>query len=274
MGLLRFGVGPVAAGDSRRNDRAQAERALTRTIGSSTVVVPASSYAELLDKLVKSEIDLGWLPPALCVRAIDRGVTLLLGCVRAPFSAKLYHGAIFVPSGSSRKQPSDLRGARIAWVDPDSCSGYLFPRLALGEECGLDPGTLFAEERMLGSHEAVVRAVASGEVDCGATYVDTMADGTTRAGWMRGVAADAMRAIVTSAPIPSDAVCASNAMPRAQRDQVSAALAELHRSPEGAATLENLFEVARLEPALPRHYDLVRRAMLGTGAAISSTRFR
>jgi hypothetical protein len=38
--------------------------------------------------------------------------------------------------------------------------------------------------------------------------------------------------------------------------------------------LRDLFDVARLEPALPRHYDLVRRAIAGTGAAISSTKFR
>jgi hypothetical protein len=38
--------------------------------------------------------------------------------------------------------------------------------------------------------------------------------------------------------------------------------------------LRDLFDVARLEPALPRHYDLVRRAMSGAGAPISSTKFR
>jgi phosphonate transport system substrate-binding protein len=256
MGLLRFGVGPIAAGDERREHRAQAESALSRAVASDVRVIPTASYAELFQKLERGDVDLAWLPPVLVVRGIDRGMTLLLGCVRG---AKLYHGAIFVSPSSPRTKPADLRGARVGWVDPDSCSGYLFPRVTLSEEHGLDPATLFSEEHMLGSHDAVVRAVERGEVDCGATWARTTST---------------MRAVVTSAPIPSDAVCAAQSMDRARRDHVSAALAELHRSPEGATTLHRLFDVARLEPALPRHYDLVRRAMVGTGAAISSTRFR
>ena len=238
------------------------------------MLVASSSYAELLERLVADEVDMAWLPPALCVRGIERGATLLVGAVRAPHSAKLYHGALFVPASSSRAQPADLRGARVAWVDHESCSGYLFPRIALSEDHGLDPATLFAKERVLGGHDAVVRAVARGEADCGATFVDTMPDGSARAGWMRELAPDAMRVVVLSAPIPSDAICASNAMDRERRDRSCAALVDLHRSPEGAALLHELFDVARLEPALPRHYDIVRRALAGSGAAISSTRFR
>jgi phosphonate transport system substrate-binding protein len=241
------------------------------------LVIASATYAELLERLTRGDVDLAWLPPALCVRAIDRGMTLLLGCVRESAlhpATKNYHGAMFVAQASERTVAADLRGARVAWVDPDSCSGYLFPRLVLAEEHALDPNALFAEERMLGSHDAVVRAVASGEADCGATYLDAMADGSSRAGWMRALPAEAMRVVVKSAPIPNDAICAAGSLHYMQRDAISAALADLHRAPEGAAMLRELFEVARFEPALPRHYDQVRRAMVSTGAAISSTRFR
>jgi phosphonate transport system substrate-binding protein len=258
MGLLRFGVGPAAAGTERAKVRAHAESALARAAGSQALLIVTESYAELAQKLESGEVDLAWLPPALCVRAIERGATLLLGCVRA--SSKVYHGALFVRTDSPRRVPPDLRGARAAWVDRDSCSGYLFPRIALSDDYALDPATLFSDEKMLGSHDAVIAAVASGESDCGATFASHVPA--------------AMRTILTSAPIPSDAVCASPSMDRGRREALGAALAELHRWTDGAIMLHDLFEVARLEPALPRHYDLVRRAMAGTGAAISSTRFR
>jgi phosphonate transport system substrate-binding protein len=258
MGVLRFGVGPIAAGEDRAKIRSHAESALARAAGSHAILVVTPTYKELEDKLEQGEIDLAWLPPALCVRAIERGATLLLGCVRA--SAKTYRAVIFVRADSSRRDPADLAGARAAWVDPDSCSGYLFPRIALSEEHGLDPAKLFSEEKMLGSHAAVIDAVKKKTADCGATFASGVPDD--------------MRWIVTSAPIPSDAVCASPTMDRAHRDALGAALAELHRWSDGALMLRDLFDVARLEPALPRHYDLVRRAMAGTGAPVSSTKFR
>lgn len=258
MGVLRFGVGPIAAGEDRAKIRAHAETALARAAGSHALLVVTQSYKELEEKLARGDVDLAWMPPALCVRAIERGATLLLGCVRA--SEKTYRAALFVRADSPRRTPADLAGARAAWVDPDSCSGYLFPRIALTEEHGLDPTTLFAEEKMLGSHAKVIAAVVKRQADCGATFA-------------AGVP-DEMRWIVTSAPIPSDAVCASASMERARRDALGAALAELHRFTDGALMLRDLFDVARLEPALPRHYDLVRRAMAGAGAPISSTKFR
>src|SRR4051812_11166202 len=114
MGLLRFGVGPIAAGDQRAKVRAHAESALARAAGSHAILVVTPSYAELATKLEHGDVDLAWMPPALCVRAIERGATLLLGCVRA--SAKVYHGALFVRADSPRRVPADLRGARAAWV--------------------------------------------------------------------------------------------------------------------------------------------------------------
>ena len=256
--LLRFGVGPIAAGAARAKIRAHAESALARAAGSHAILVVTESYKDLENKLQRGEVDLAWLPPALCVRAIDHGATLLLGCVRA--SAKTYQAALFVRADSARRAPGDLTGARVAWVDPESCSGYLFPRIALSEDYGLDPATLWAEEKMLGTHAAVIEAVTKGKADCGATFA-------------AGVPDD-MRWILTSAPIPSDGLCASPSMDRGRRDELGAALAEVHRGADGALMLRDLFDVARLEPALPRHYDLVRRAMAGTGAAISSTKFR
>lgn len=268
MGQVRFGIGPIRVDEDHVRAAAQA---LTRALGAPTAISVSPSYADLLDALNNARVDLAWLPPVLCVRAIERGATLLLGCVRA--QGKLYHGAIFVREDSDVSSVDRLRGARVAWVDPDSCSGYLFPRAALFD-AGFNP-TLLGSERMAGSHANVVRAVVSGQVSAGATYLDTLEDGTTVAGWMREAPAYAMRTLLVSAAIPSDAVCANHTMHKDTRDQISRALSDLHRSADGVAMLRDLFEVRRLEPALPRHYNVVREAIGLAGAGpISSTRFR
>jgi ABC-type phosphate/phosphonate transport system substrate-binding protein len=62
-----------------------------------------------------------------------------------------------------------LKGASIGWVDRESCSGYVMPRLFLAAS-SLDLKTLFSSEMFLGSHSAVVDAVVARRVQVGATF--------------------------------------------------------------------------------------------------------
>jgi phosphonate transport system substrate-binding protein len=253
--MIRVGVGPIAAGSERQALRDRARDVLAGVLGDAVSLEASPTYVELGKTL--GAVDVVWLPPALCVRALDQGMTLLLASVRD--AGTQYHGALFVPSASVRYRPEDLEGLRVAWVDPDSCGGYLFPRAALVER-ELDPNALFKEEKMLGSHRAVVRAVEAGEADCGATYLNSMLDGSTQAGWTRE-GKSAMRAVLVSRPIPADALCAAPSLPSDRREKIGAALADLHTKPEGAAILKELFQVTRLEPSSPLRYDVVRSAL-------------
>ena len=62
-----------------------------------------------------------------------------------------------------------LQGARAAWVNPWSASGYVLARVALAAR-GIDPRTTFLEERFFGSRDAALRAVADGRFDVTATF--------------------------------------------------------------------------------------------------------
>jgi phosphonate transport system substrate-binding protein len=254
--MLRVGVGPIAAGAARQGLRDRAAAVLSKVLGEPITLVASASYVELA-KAMETECDLVWLPPALCVRALDRGMRLVAASVRD--AGTQYHGALFVPARSVRYRPEDLEGLRVGWVDPDSCGGYLFPRAALAER-GFDPKKHFKEEKVLGSHGAVVRAVDAGEIDCGATYLNSMLDGSTQAGWTRE-GKSAMRAVLVSRPIPADAICSSSGLENERRERIGKLLLELHGNPDGAGILRELFQVTRLEPTSPTRYDVVRDAM-------------
>ncbi len=253
---LRVGVGPIAAGAARQALRDRAREVLSRALDEEITLEASPNYVELA-KTMDGSADIVWLPPALCVRALDRGMTLLLASVRD--AGTQYHGALFVPASSLRYRPEDLDGLRVAWVDADSCGGYLFPRAALAER-GFDPKKHFKEEKMLGSHGAVVRAVDAGEVDCGATYLNSMLDGSTQAGWTRE-GKTAMRAVLVSRPIPADALCAAPSLSAERRERIASVLGELHDNPDGSQILRELFQVTRLEPTSPMRYETVRNAM-------------
>jgi phosphonate transport system substrate-binding protein len=258
MERLVFGTGPIARAESRLTTARTFQELLGAQIGAEVVVIVASSYTELSGLVTRGEADVAWLPPAVYVRASEvADVRLLLGSART--GGQQFSGVLFVKSDAPWSDPRDLGGTRVAWVDHDSCAGYLFPRLALAD-CGLDPDELFASQFILGSHHAVARAVEVGKADVGATFVQGV-NVASQAGWSLEVDPNDMRAILYSAPIPADVICASGTLDPSLRDRVVDALAHMHETPGGTEALQGLFDVDRFVPAREEDYEMVRRAM-------------
>ena len=62
-----------------------------------------------------------------------------------------YYSSIVVRRDSAYQTIEDLEGARIAFVDFNSTSGYIHPRWAMRQQ-GIDPDTFFGKTGMGGSH--------------------------------------------------------------------------------------------------------------------------
>jgi len=196
--------------------------ALGRAIGAPAEPRDFDDYPSLLDAMGAGGLDLAWLPPIVAMRAAAGGRALPIALpVRRGVAS--FHSALFAPVGSAIQRPPDLAGARVAWVDRQSASGYLLIRAALRAQ-GVELEHAFAEEHFFGSHEAVVRAVLEGTADVGATYLhhDSAGSGIWRAGW-----GDANVHIVARVgPIPSDVIAAGIHVPVSQMRAVQRALTE------------------------------------------------
>lgn len=249
-----FCMGPVA--DERgASERSALGWALTGALGRPVSVRSMQSYDELVGGLVNA--DFAWLPPAAYVRARAKHDLHLLGALRRQ-NSKTYHGVLFVKRESKRKKLDDLTGARVAWVEPGSASGHLFPRLLL-RESGFSTESL-ADQCYLGTHESVVDAVASGLCDVGATYASFDDSGElVRAGWTRRHD-DAVRVLAVSRPIPADVLCATErGTSLATRLTLTLRAMGGHRSGEGL--LGSIFGATELVDAQPAGYDVVRDAL-------------
>jgi len=139
-----------------------------------TRLVLASDYKGIIDKLARGEIDIGWLGSTSYVEAMadpkQKSAMRLLVKPRR-FKTTSYRGIIIARQDSGIRKLTDLKGKKIAWVDKDSASGYLFPK-ALLLEAGVNPDKDFAEAGFLGKHDAVVLNVLLGKYDAGACYDD------------------------------------------------------------------------------------------------------
>ena len=265
MGAVHRAVlatGPLRVRGATAERRADLAALLEARIGVPIDVVSFADYASLEERLHAGAIELAWLPPALAVRAVDAKVaTMLADLVRAP--GAFFYGTLYVLASSRWHRADELRGARVGWVDRDSCSGYLFPRQALVLR-GLDLGRLFATETFCGSHAQVARAVLSGDIDVGATFlnmdVTRPETGASSAGW-HDTTDEPMRPLLTTDPIPSDVLCVGRAVSDEMRTRALDAFIGLAADPRGKAVLTELFSAERFEPADERRYAAVRAAM-------------
>jgi len=226
------------------------------------VVVVASTYNELSGLVHRGDAQVAWLPPAVYVRSCQRdGVELLLETIRRGGSR--FCSVLFVRADAPYQSIEDLKGEAVAWVDQNSCSGYLFPRISLVDQ-GIDPRTHFKRELVLGSHEAVVRAVEVGTAAIGATFIDQEPSENgkgSRPGWTSEVDLDEMRSILVSEPIPADTISVRGDLPPQLRADLKEALLELHQSDTGAEVIYGLFGAERFEPGTADDYEPIRRAI-------------
>ena len=147
-------------------------RVLGRLVGMPVKVTVASDYAAVVEALRNRTADLAFTHPG--------GYVLASREAKATIVAKnLWHGKstftsrIFVRKDSGIRQLEELRGKTIAFVDPTSSSGYIYP-MALLIQRGLvknrDPKSFFRDVVFAGGHDAAMRALVNGHVDAIASF--------------------------------------------------------------------------------------------------------
>lgn len=172
---LRFGLTPVVLDDRIAFLDAWADW-IERKLGRPVVFVQRSRYREILDLLLQGRLDLAWICGYPYVRNRSR---LELIAVPRFRGRPLYQSYFIVGADSQIKRLHDLEGHLFAWADPDSNSGYLYPRFRLTGD-GRDPDRFFRRTFFTWGHPRSVEAVAEGLADGAAvdSYVwETLARG-------------------------------------------------------------------------------------------------
>jgi phosphonate transport system substrate-binding protein len=75
-----------------------------------------------------------------------------------------YYSMMMVRSSSPYRTLADLKGKKIAFVDFNSTSGYIFPRRAMHNQ-GIDPDQFFGEAVMAGGATQAAMALVNGRVE-------------------------------------------------------------------------------------------------------------
>ena len=226
-------------------------RALATGLGSAVELSLANDYDQLLERVLGGAVDVAWLPPLLHARAAEQGARLLALPQREGWLT--FRSALLVRKDDPVQKPGALRGARAAWRDRASASGYLFPRIELAT-LGAAPDQAYASEKFYGSVVAAAEAVAAGEADlCTCWVCDPAAGDPARATAEiekvlgRELAAK-LRVLHVTEPIPPDGIVVAARLGEEERAAVASALLSLHKTPEGREALNTCFQADRLAP--------------------------
>jgi phosphonate transport system substrate-binding protein len=139
--------------------------------------VQAADYAGVIEGMIAERVDIGSFGAFSYVIATGAGADIDVAGLWSsdtPDGYGDYRSYLVVPVGSDIREPADLAGKRVCFVDPGSTSGFLFPSAAL-LEVGLDPSENSTDITAIfaGGHDASAIAVANGDCDAGFAY-DTM----------------------------------------------------------------------------------------------------
>jgi phosphonate transport system substrate-binding protein len=221
-----------------------------------------TDFAAVREAMCAGQAHIGWLNTFNYVLANEVcGVDV--GLVTERFGLTTYQGQIIVNADSGIETLQDLEGKVMCWVDPNSTSGYIIPRITLAAN-GIDPDAAFSRTLEAGSHNNVVIQVYNGECDAGATYVDARSAVETEFPDVN----ERVVILATTTDIPNDSVSFSPDFPAEMRQQIVDALLAFSETEEGVEALENLYSISGLQEADDSFYDEFRADLSRAGIDI------
>ena len=254
---LVFGFVPSVEADKIADNAKPMADYLSKKLGMPVETFTSTQYTGLIEAMASGKVDIGSLPPLAYVLAKDQNAAdVMLKTVRK--GSITYHSMFVTRADSGIKKIEDAKGKRIAFVDPTSTSGYLFPAAYLKSK-GINPtnDSFFSRSIFAGAHDSAIKAVYSGDVDVAAVYDDAR-DKVVKVPAYKDVMTKVVK-IGDAGEIPNDTLSVRSSLDPALVAKIKAALIEYAHTPDGKKVLDDTYGVDDVVPALDADYDPVRQ---------------
>lgn len=247
-----FGINPALSPEVIKSLYLPVINAICNKIGLIPRVLVATDYDALSNSLIDGIVDVGWFSPLAYVNARNKApiIPLVTPVVNG---APSYLGFIITTVESGIKDLKDVKGERVAFVDPKSASGYAYPRMLL-KKAGINPDRDLQEQLFLGTHSNVVEAVLSGSIKVGATYSEAIDDAKHR-----GLDISKLVYLAQTDPIPKDCIAVRPGLEPETIEKLKNAFINYKDNKKGSSVI-NGFVVAYDD-----NYDIIREVVKDAG---------
>jgi phosphonate transport system substrate-binding protein len=250
---------------------------LNKMTGLTYQIQVGTSFGASIEALGANKAQIGFLNTFSALLAETKyGITPILAVLRKystnavdPDSAMqgqiapFYKGQFIANQASGVKSYADLKGKTFCFVDPNSTSGYIIPRIVLMAN-GIDPDKDLKASVNAGSHPNVVTAVYKGDCDAGVTYIDAITDPVANLPAKYPDLTTKVTAFADTDRIPNDGVQVVKDLPAPIVQATTDGLLAMAKDPGGNAVLRGLYTIDGFEKIDATFYqpflDLLKKA--------------
>lgn len=166
--VLTLGFVPLIDGDKLVESTEPLAEVLSKAIGKKVKIVTSTNYVGVVEGISASKIDFGIIPPFAYVLANKESNAQVILKALNKEGKSFYRSQFFVNKDSGIKTPKDIKGKKVAFVDPSSSSGYLYPGAFLkknGIDLEKDIQVVYS-----GGHDKSLQLLLNRDVDVIAVY--------------------------------------------------------------------------------------------------------
>ena len=230
-----FGINPFTSPENIKNMYVPILEKVCTSIGYKARTIIVRSYEDLTKGINSGIIDVGWFSPFAYVNANKacNVQPLVTPKVNGKYS---YNGYIIAKKGTNIERIEDLKNSNFGYVDKNSASGYLYARHII-KNSKLNPDNIFKKVSFMGSHDNVIKAVLSGEIDAGATYNEAFEMATKS-----GIDTSKLIIIAKTEEIPKDAIATNNKLPKDLCEKLKEAFVSYNSLGKSNSSIEGFVE--------------------------------
>lgn len=162
---FRVGLIPNQNPDSVKTQYAALKTYMEKELGVPIELFVGSDYPAVVTAMATDKLDLAYFGGLTYLQAREQAeVYPIVTEIDTITKDRTYTSAIIVPTDSPIQKVEDLKGKIMAFGDPSSTSGSLYPRIML-DQAGLKISDVQA--KFTGGHDATALAVQNGSADAG-----------------------------------------------------------------------------------------------------------
>ncbi len=222
----------------------------------------ATSYAAAIEALCSGKADIVWLAPLSYVLAHDKcNAQVVFNAIR--YGKATYNGQMIVNVNSGIEKVADVKGKKVAFTDPASTSGYLYP-VALLLANGVTLNDI--EYTFAGGHTAAALAVYKGSVDAAFTYVDAR----DRLEKDFPDIKEKTKVVAVTDPIPNDTISVRPDLDPEVLDAFKKAMIAVAETEEGKQVLNEIYEWDGLAESKDELFDPIRQVAVQLGIELAN----
>jgi phosphonate transport system substrate-binding protein len=199
---ITIGVIPGGNPENLKKQSLDLAQLLQKELNLPVNIYVSKNYTGLVEAMKNKKVDFAFYSALTYVLAEKETPVKVL--LKKVWDGPFYYSAIVTQKSSKIKKPEDLKGAKVAFVDTKSTSGYLYP-LAMLKKHKIEQND-FKETKFSGNHSQSIAMVEDKSVDAAAVFSDD-ASGKNGAWTKFAKSPQNIRTIWVSDPIPNDPFC-------------------------------------------------------------------